>query len=191
MDDPKTDGSSSAKAIAEVLAAEETPGRFLNALLAAQCQQAKADAAAILRSDSAGRSEVLAAYPINGNNGRLPEWIGKADKPFRRVIKSGQTVTVREDGSSTGDDDVKRYLMVIPIENQGAVRAAAAFRIGVQRPHELLLSHARLETTPLLLDHHELKLTAKMHQETMNRLRRVLEMLDAINRPARFPPIET
>ena len=76
--------------------------------------------------------------------------------------------------------------MVIPIENQGAVRAAAAFRIRVQRPHELLLSHARLETTPLLVDHHELQLTANMHLETMNRLRRAMEVLDAINQPTRF-----
>ena len=119
MDDPKTGGSSSAKAIADVLSAEETPGRFLNVLLAAQCRQTKADAAAILRSNPAGSSEVLAVYPQNGNNGRLAEWIGKADKPFRKVIKSGQTVTVREDAASTGDGDAKRYLMVIPIENQG------------------------------------------------------------------------
>ena len=76
--------------------------------------------------------------------------------------------------------------MVIPIQNQGVVCAAAAFRIRVQRPHELLLSHARLETTPLLFDHHELQLTATMHLETMNRLRRVMEVLDAINRPTRF-----
>ena len=185
-DDPKASEFSGVKAIAEWLALQETPGGFLDALLAAQCRQTHADAAAILRSGPADRSEVLAAYPPPLNPGSLPEWIGKADKPFRKAIKSGRTVTVRQDAASTGDGQSKRYLMVIPIENQGVVRAAAAFRIRVQRPHELLLSHARLETTPLLFDHHELQLTANMHLETMNRLRRVLEVLDAINRPTRF-----
>ena len=185
-EDPKTSGFSSAKAIAQLLALEETPGRFLEALLAAQCQQTHADAAAILRSGPTGRSEVLAAYPPPDNSNSLPAWIGKADKPFRKAIESGRTVTVRQDAASTGDGQSQRYLMVIPIENQGVVRAAAAFRIRVQRPHELLLSHARLETTPLLFDHHELQLTANMHLESMNRLRRVLEVLDAINRPSRF-----
>ena len=185
-DDLKTNGFSSAKTIAHLLALEETPGRFLDALLAAQCRQTRADAAAILRSGPAERSEVLAAYPPPVNHGRLPEWIGKAEKPFRKVISSGKTVIVRQDAASTGDDQSQRYLMVIPIENQGVVRAAAAFRIRVQRPHELLLIHARLETTPLLLDHHELQLTVKMHLETMGRLRRVLVVLDAINRPTRF-----
>ena len=185
-DDPKANEFSGVKAIAEWLALQETPGGFLDALLASQCRQTHADAAAILRSGPADRSEVLAAYPPPRNPGSLPEWIGKADKPFRKAIKSGRTVTVRQDAASTGDGRSQRYLMVIPIQNQGVVCAAAAFRIRVQRPHELLLSHARLETTPLLFDHHELQLTATMHLETMNRLRRVMEVLDAINRPTRF-----
>ncbi|MBR9984531.1 MAG: HlyD family efflux transporter periplasmic adaptor subunit [Desulfosarcina sp.] len=185
-DDPKASQFSGVKAIAEWLAQQNTPGEFLGALLAAQCRQTHADAAAILRSGPADRTEVLAAYPPPLNPGSLPGWIGKADKPVRKAIKSGRTVTVRQDAASTGDAPSKRYLMVVPIQNQGVVRAAAAFRIRVQRPHELLLSHARLETTPLLVDHHELQLTANMHLETMNRLRRVMEVLDAINRPTRF-----
>ncbi|WP_372682338.1 GAF domain-containing protein, partial [Desulfosarcina sp.] len=185
-DDPKASQFAGVKAIAEWLALQETPGGFLGALLAAQCRQTHADAAAILRSGPADRPEVLAAYPPPRNHGSLPEWIGKAEKPFRKAIKSGRTVTVRQDAASAGDGQSQRYLMVIPIENQGVVRAAAAFRIRVQRPHELLLSHARLETTPLLFDHHELQLTANLHLETMNRLRRVLEVLDAVNRPTRF-----
>ena len=185
-DDPRPSGFPGVRAIAERLALQETPGRFLEALLAVQCRQARADAAAILRSGPADRSEVLAAYPPPVDNGRLPEWIGRADKHFRKAIKSGRTVSVRQDAASTGDGQSQRYLMVIPIENQGLVRAAAAFRIRVKRPHELLLSHARLETTSLLLDHHELRLAVNMHRESNDRLRRVLEVLDAINRPARF-----
>ena len=185
-DDPKASEFSGVKAIAEWLVLQETPGGFLDALLAAQCRQTHAEAAAIMRSGQADRSEVLASYPPPANHGSLPEWIGKADKPFRKAIKSGRTVTVRQGAASTGDGQSQRYLMVIPIENQGVVRAAAAFRIRVQRPNELLLSHARLETTPLLFDHHELQLAANLHLETMNRLRRVLEVLDAINRPTRF-----
>ena len=61
-----------------------------------------------------------------------------------------------------------------------------SFRIKAKIPYQLLLSHARLETTSLLLNHHELRLTTKMHHEAMNRLRRVLEVLDVVNRSKRF-----
>jgi multidrug resistance efflux pump len=185
-DDATPNGFSGVTGIANWLALQETPGGFLAALLAVQCQQTHADAAAILRSGPADRSEVLATYPPPRDHGRLPEWIGKAEKPFRKAIKSGRTVTVRLDAASTGGGQSQRYLMVLPIGNQGAVRAAAAFTIRVQRRHELLLSHARLETTPLLVDHHELKQTENMQRGATDRLRRVLEVLDAINRPRRF-----
>ena len=181
-----TNGISGGTVISERHALERAPGRFFNTLLAAQCRQTQADSAAILRPGPADQSEILAAYPPPVEPNRLPEWIGKANKSFRKVIKSGRTVTVRLNGASTDNGQSQRYLMVVPIKSQGVVRAAAAFRIRAEHPHELLLSHARLATTPLLVDNHELQLTTKMHLETMDRMRRAMEVLDAINRPTRF-----
>ena len=101
-------------------------------------------------------------------------------------MQSAKTVIMREHSNGNSKGRPQRYLMVVPIESRGIVRAAAAFRLSAEHPQKLLLSRAHLETTPLLLDHHELQLTMKMHLETMGHLRRVLEVLDTINRPARF-----
>jgi multidrug resistance efflux pump len=140
----------------------------------------------VIRLGEANRIEALAAYPNPDSNGNSLKWIGKAEKPFRRVMKNGETVIVHENPASEEGVKHRNYLVVIPIHNEGAVRAAAAFRIKTKSHYQLLLSHARLETTSLLLNHHEMRLTTKMHHEAMNRLRRVLEVLDVVNKSKRF-----
>lgn len=174
------------KIISDLLSTDLPPENFLTELLVAQCRQADADAGVILRAGRDNRTEVLAAYPGNGDNAAAPTWIDRAEKPFRKVIECVETVIVREGPASNGNDKSKGYLLAIPLEHQGNVRAAAVFRIQGKNPRKLLVSHARLETTPLLLNHRELQLTQKMNLETTHRLRRVLEVLDAVNRPTRF-----
>ena len=167
-------------------APQRQPGAFLNQLLAAQCRQAKADSAVILRPGPAGRPEILAAHPFPGYNGTAYHWVSKAEKPFRKVMESGRTVVVRQGRPSDGESRVQRYLMVIPIGTPEQVRAAAAFRIKTASRGQLALCQARLEPTALLLDRHELELTANGHMAATNRLRKVLEVLDAANGPTRF-----
>ena len=113
-------------------------------------------------------------------------WISMVERPFRKVMLSAETVIEKEAASSNPNDHFQQYLMVIPIKSRGVVRAAAAFRLRVDQPQKLTISRAYLETTPLLLDHHELQLTVKMQIETMDRLQCVMKVLDAVNRPARF-----
>ncbi|MGD2011344.1 MAG: HlyD family efflux transporter periplasmic adaptor subunit [Desulfobacterales bacterium] len=185
-DGPRPLASFSSKAYAELFEYQGPPDRFLAELLSTQCRQVKAEAGVVVRAGKADRLEVLAVYPDSSANGGSLEWIAKAEKPFRRVMKSGETAIAPEDPASKGDGQSRRYLMAIPFQTDGVVRAAAIFRIKAKTPYKLLLSHARLETTSLLLNHHELHLTMKRHHEAANRLRRVLEVLDAVNRSKRF-----
>ena len=185
-DDPRPLASFSSKAFAELFEFRGPPDRFLAELLSTQCRQVNAEAAAVVRPGEADRLEVLAAYPGPGANGGSLEWIATAEKPFRKVMVSGETAILPEAPASKGESKSQRYLMAIPIQSQGVVRAAAVFRIRAKTPYKLLLSHARLETTSLLLNHHELQLTMKLNHEAANRLRRVLEVLDAVNRSQRF-----
>jgi len=165
---------------------QEQPGTFLNRLLADQCRQAKADSAVILRPGPDGRPELLAAHPFPGNNGSALNWVSKAEKPFQKVMATGRTVVVRQGRSSDDESRAQGYLMVVPIGTPERMRAAAAFRIQTASRGQLALCQARLEPTALLLDRHELQLTANGHMAANNRLRKVLEVLDAVNRPARF-----
>jgi multidrug resistance efflux pump len=172
------------KTISDLLSMDPRSEDFLAELLVTQCRQAKADAGVILRAGKDNRTEILALHSGAGGNGTAPAWIDRAEKPFRKVMKRVETIIVREDPASNGKPPW--YLMVIPIEQQGNVRAAAAFRISGENAQKLLVSHARLETTPFLLNYREMQLTLKKHLETNHRLRRVLEVLDAVNRPTRF-----
>ena len=179
------DDFSSSEAIAALLACDVPAEGFLAELLATQCRLAKAEAAVILREGTKGRLEILAACPPGDTAGAL-SWVGKADKPFQRAMTKRQAVIVPEDSAAVEDGKPQHYLITLPIRDQGAMRAAAVFRVTARGPQQLLLSHARLETTPLLLRHHELRLSMKMHQATMDRLQRVLEVLDAVNQARRF-----
>ena len=167
-------------------APREQPGAFLSQLLADQCRQAKADSAVILRQGPAKQPEILAAHPFPGNNGAGLHWVSKAEKPFRKVMATGRTVVVRQGRPADAEGRLQRYLMVVPIGSPERVRAAAAFRIQTSSRGQLALCQARLEPIALLLDCHELQLTANGHMAATNRLRKVLEVLDAVNSPTRF-----
>ena len=178
--------SASTKTVADLLAMDGPPQQFLAELLDTQCQQAQADAAVLLRIGPSGQSEVLATHPRPETDRDALSWIRQIERPFRKVMLSAETVIVKEAASSSQNDHFQRYLMVIPIKSRGVVKAAAAFRLRADQPQKLMISRAYLETTPLLLEHHELQMTTKKHVETMDRLRRVMTVLDAINQPARF-----
>ena len=180
----KTDKENRTRTISKLLSMDARSAEFLTELLVVQCRHAGADAGAILRAGKENQTEVIAAHTVGGN-GAAPVWIGNAEKPFRQVLQRVETVIVRE--SPTHADGKQQWnIVVIPIEHQGSVRAAAAFRIRGENPRKFLVGHARLEMTPLLLGQRELQLTQEMHSSTAHHLRRVLEVLDAVNRPARF-----
>lgn len=185
-DDRRFEGVCSAKAMAELLGRDDPSERFLGELLATQCRLTKADAGAILRPATPAGLEVLAVFPRPDTNKGALAWIGMAEKSVHKVMQTGKTVIVKEASEPSDSGAPRRYQIIIPIQDQSVVRAAAAFRIRARSHRKLLLSHARLETTSLLLNYHELRLSMRMNHETMDRLRRVLEVLDVVNRSNRF-----
>jgi multidrug resistance efflux pump len=174
-----------AKAMAELLERDDPSDRFLDELLATQCRLAKADAGAILRLADAAKIEILAAFPRPNGNGALA-WTNKADKSLPKALQEGKSVIVQEPADSQIEGTPRHYQILIPLQNRSAVRAAAVYRLKARTPQRLLLSQARLETTSLLLNHHELRLAMRLQHDIVDRLRCVLEVLDVFNRPKRF-----
>lgn len=185
-DGRRFEGVCSAKALAELFGRDDPSERFLDELLATQCRLAKADAGAILRPAAPAGLEVLAAFPRHDTHNGDLAWIGMAEKSIHKVMQTGKTVMVREASEPPDNGAPRCYQIIIPIQDQNVVRAAAVFRIRARTRRKLLLSHARLETTSLLLNYHELRLSMRMKHESMDRLRRVLEVLDVVNRSNRF-----
>ena len=173
------------QAIAALFGRDIPPERFLAELLATQCRLVCADAAVFLRAGEADRLEVLAACPPPNTPGAL-DWVGKAEKPFRQSMREGRNVVVPEENAPAAGIQTGCHLVVLPIHAQNNVCAAAVFRVRARDQHHLRLIQARLESTPLLLRHHELRLSIETKQAATNRLHRVFAVLDAVNQTNRF-----
>ena len=111
----KKTGQSSAKAVSALIAPNTAPEKFLTDLLDTQCRLAKAETGVILRPGKAGQPDILAAYPLPGNNGNGLGWVAKAEKPFRKVMRSGKTAVVRQSGESEDATESRRFLLVVPL----------------------------------------------------------------------------
>jgi hypothetical protein len=185
-DNQKRGGASSSRAMDELFKFDGPPEQFLSKLLATQCRRVKADSAVLIRPGEGNQPELLSTCPRVDAGGTSLDWIDKAEAPFRRAMNSGEAVIVKEDSTSKDNGKPQSYLIALPLENEGVFRAAAVFRVRSRTPQKLLLCHARLEATSLLLNHHERGLMMTVQQEGMHRLRGVLEVLDVVNRPKRF-----
>ena len=179
---PQTAGNN----ISELLEFEGPPAHFLARLLLTQCQLAEAPYGVIIRLAASDRLETLAAYPGPEADSGFLQWVSRVEKSIRRTMKSGEAMVARDDSLSEAGTQSQRYSVILPMQHQGKTPAATAFRIKADTHHQLMLTVTRLEMTTFLLSHHELRLTMKMQNESMHRLRRVLEMVEAVNRPRRF-----
>ena len=183
--DPDSETLGSAKAKADQLKRDDPSERFLDELLATQCRMAKAEAGAVLRFAEGAKIEILAAFPQPRGNGDLA-WTHKAGKSLPKALQEGKSVIVQEPTMARKKDTPQLYQILIPLQHQSAVRAAALYRVKARTPQSLLLHQARLETTSLQLNIHELRLSMRLQHETQDRLRGVLEVLDVVNQPKRF-----
>jgi len=171
----------------ELLRLDASPTRYLHELLAAMCRHAHAGRAVVMRPGEQKRVEILAAYPPLGSAGAGLDWIAGALDAARQTVVSGETAIVPENPcENPTSGQPQDQLVLIPLKNAKTVRAVAAFRVQISSPRELALCRERLELTPLLLDHYELRVTLGQRHGAMDRLRLVLDVLAGVNRSERF-----
>ena len=178
--------SSKWKELAALSTFDGPPHRFLPALLAFQCRLTGAEGGVLLRRSERNRPEILAIYPPQGTGGACTDWIAAAEESSRNVLSEGQTLIVPENGAQPADDRSRRQIVILPVKDHQTVRAAAAFLIGAASPQALATCREQLELTTFLLNHYELRLTLNQRHSTIDRLRLILEVIAAVNRPERF-----
>ncbi len=174
------------KEMAELLKLDVPPSRFLHELLAVLCRIAPAASAVVMRPGEKNRMEILAAYPPPGAAGAGLDWIPPAVEASRKVAASGAPAVVPENPVQGPSGPPQDPIVLIPVPNGKSVRAVAAFRVQTHSPQELAICRERLEITPFLLDHYELRATLQQRHGAMDRLRLVLEVLAVVNRSERF-----
>lgn len=162
------------------------PDRFLAELLGSQCRIAAANGGVLLRIGDDNQLDILAIYPAQQTDRKNLEWITRTRELAGSVISSGETVVAPEGANQPGGGNAQRWLILIPVKDEKTVRAIAAFVASHRDPAELATCRERLEMTPLLLNHYELRQMLNLRQTTVQRMRQVIEMLDVVNRPDHF-----
>ena len=177
------------KEVAQLLKLDVPPPRFLHELLAVLCRIAPAAGAAVMRPAEKNRMEILAAYPQPGAAGAGLDWIPRAVDASLKVAASGAPAIVAKNPVQGSSGPPPDPIVLIPVPNGTSVRAVAAFRVQPHSPQELAVCRERLEITPFLLDHYELRSALRQRQGAIDRLRLVLEVLAVANRSERFKSV--
>jgi hypothetical protein len=188
-DRPFEQGRLRLRQMAELLKLDAPPARFLHELLAALCRIAPADRAVIMQPGEKNRVKVLAAFPQPGADGAGLDWVPKAVEASRSVVVSGESAIVPHNPISDPSGRPLAPMVLVPVQNGKTVRAVAAFRVQAFSPQELATCRERLEITPFLLDHYELRSTLKQRHGAIERLRQILEVLAAANRSERLQSV--
>jgi GAF domain-containing protein/biotin carboxyl carrier protein len=179
-------GHSRWSAMAALLKHDAPPAKFLHELLTTLCRIAPAERAVVMRPREKNRVEVLAAFPRPGAAGAGLEWVPRAGDAARQVVASGESAMVPENTTHGPGGGPLSPIVLVPVKSGQTVRAVAAFLVQVHSQEEMTTCRERLEMAPFLLDHYELRSALRQRHGALERLRLVLEMLAAVNRPERF-----
>ena len=174
------------KQIEAILKQDGSPDLFLSELLASQCRFAGASAGGMLRQGEQDQFEIVATYPPFNSVSGCPQWIDTVIKSCPKLISSADTIVLSDTQSIADGGQSRRHIIAIPIREEDAVRAVAAFLVQVKTDAALAACRERLEITPFLLNHFEQRLTLKKKHQSHRHLRRVLEILAVVNEPDRL-----
>jgi biotin carboxyl carrier protein len=190
-DRPVEQGHLGLRQIADLLTLDAPPARFLHELLAVQCRLAPADRAVIMQPGEKNQAKILAAFPQPGATPQQQglDWVAKALDASRRVIASGEAAIVTQNPKPVPGGRPQAPMVLIPVQNGKTVRAVAVFMVQANTSQALANCRERLEITPLLLDHYELRSTLRQRHGVIERLRQILEVLAVANRSEGFQSV--
>jgi hypothetical protein len=186
-------------------------GRFLSGLLVATCRLGPAQAGAALRAGDGNRIDVLALHPHPGSGGPAegpPAWLSRAAQSAHESMQANRPVAApwsepevskREQPPSEIPDDQgppqrkrsrsrasdKRHVLALPLK-VGELSLAAAFLIEARTEAALQAIRERLELGVSLLALAESRQDSQKKELDLQRLRRAMETLAAVNCHRRF-----
>ncbi|MBW2370828.1 MAG: hypothetical protein JRH15_23405 [Deltaproteobacteria bacterium] len=132
---------------------DTAPDRFVSELLAAQCRLVKAEGGVLMKTGPENRIDILGIHPPLENGKRFEKWVSQAAEDYAdHVISSGQTSIKPEAKTDEANSDPQRHIIVVPVEKEGSVCAAAAFAVWCDKDEALRAYRDQLEFTPFMLN---------------------------------------
>jgi hypothetical protein len=163
------------------------PDQFLLQLLTVQCQAVAADGGAILHVEQT-KLVVLAIYPGYEEAKGPPVWARQALDDGVDVFNNRRTkiTQVRRESGELYNNTQNKYLVMLPLITNGAVRGVAAFCVTARDEQVLAQVRERLELTMGLLSLYEMRLTLQRSTGDLDRVRMTMETHAAVNDHMRF-----
>jgi biotin carboxyl carrier protein len=164
------------------------PEEFLTGLLALECQIGQAEGGAILPARAPDQpAQVLAVYPAPQPGATAPVWLAQAVELSSQAIASGAPlVRPLHRPDDLYGQPARRHLVLLVLRSGDRIRGAAAFVLDTSDPAVVAARRERLEVTLSLLSLYEMRLALSRRQSDLERLRRAMETLAAVNDQGRF-----
>jgi len=162
-------------------------GEFLSNLLVAACHLGPAGAGAVLRFSDASKVDVLAVYPDLIQNGQPPSWLNKAAELTRESVSTNRTTAAA--WSPTDDlygQPPKQHILCVPVRLMELAAVATVFLVQASDEAALRAIQERFEFGMSLLNLGESRQVSQGKVLDLQRLRKAMDTLSAINRPRRF-----
>jgi GAF domain-containing protein len=154
-------------------------GQFLSGLVTAACRLGPAEAGTVLRYNEGDKIDVLALYPVGGDNGP-PAWLSTAAQLAHDSIlanRSTAAVWSRKD---------RRHILSIPLQLAQLPSAAAAFLVYARSATALAAIRERLEVGLSLPALSQSRQALQKKELDLQLLHRAMETLAAVNSHRRF-----
>jgi hypothetical protein len=165
---------------------DENPAQFLANLLAAQCFLGEADAGAILCSNTEGRIDVLAIYPLFQRGADVPQWLVESVELVREIRNAEPPVVKPLEQSSDQEQPTRNYVVMIPLKMAEIDNAIVAFKIETEDRSILEEKSQQLQLIVGMLNYTEARSTRSVGQERLTRLQQAMEILSTVNQQEKF-----
>lgn len=164
---------------------DENPSSFLVNLLATQSFLGKADAGAIIRSNTEQRIDVLAVYPQLEKGNASPLWLTESAQLVQKHTDKTSAVKPLEHSSVEGQP-ARSHIAMIPLKMAEISNATAVFYIEADDKAILEERFQRLQLIVGMLNYSEARFARLVGQGKLKRFQQAMEILSAFNQQDKF-----
>lgn len=162
-------------------------GQFLSAMLATECRLGPAEAGAVLRRTDKASIDILAMRPAIAEKTSSPEWLRKAAELAHETAVANQPVSAEwlQPDHLYGQPS-KQHILLLPLWLAEVGSLTATFLINAKDQHALETIRERLRLSLSLLGLSESRQGSQKKEIALQRLRKAMDVLAAVNQHGRF-----
>ena len=162
-------------------------GQFLSAMLATACRLGPAEAGAVLRRTDTASIDILAVRPAMAEKTSPPQWLRRAAELANETAAANQPVSAEwlQPDQLYGQPN-RQHILLLPLWLAEVGSLTATFLIDAKDQRTLEAIRERLGLSLSLLGLSESRQGSPKKEAALQRLRKAMDVLAAVNRHGRF-----